>query len=213
VKRIRDAAGWSALVTAALAVALSGCSTLSPSTTSEPYAASDGRNLNLPGSPVALRNFVVIGAEKGGRAVVLGSVVNGGKSPVQVSLQADLGASAQPTQTLVEVGPNSSVQLGPDQKFEMIIPELPVEPGATTTLSAATAAGGRTELAVPVLRPEDEYVGITPAPTTPEATTPEATSTKKPKPSSSDDSPNASKTQQPTGAPAGESEEPTPTGS
>jgi hypothetical protein len=181
VKRIRDIAAKSALVTAALAVVLSGCSTLSPSTISQPYPAADGINLNLPGTTVALRNFLVIGAKKGAPAVVVGALINSGPNKVEVSLQADLGETAQPTQTVVQVGPNSSVQIGPDQKFEMSIPQLPVEPGATTKLSAATTAGGRSELTVPVLRPEDEYTNITPAPTTPAPTstpTPSATAKK-----------------------------------
>jgi hypothetical protein len=171
VKRIRDIAGKSALVTAALAVVLSGCSTLSPSTISDPYPAADGINLNLPGSTVALRNFLVIGASKGDPAVVVGALINNGPTEVDVALQADLGDTAQPTQTVVKVDANSSVQIGPGQKFEMSIPQLPVEPGATTALSAATTAGGRTELTVPVLRPEDQYKNLTPAPTTPAATT------------------------------------------
>jgi hypothetical protein len=206
VKRIRDVAGRSALVTGVLAVLLSGCSLLSPAITEEPYAASDGANLDLPGTAVALRNFVVIGAEKGAPAVVVGAVVNGGTSSVQVSFQADLGATTQPTATTITVGPNSSVQVGPNQADKIEIPELPVEPGAVTRLSAATTSGGRAEIVVPVLRPQDEYADLTPAPTTP-APTPSAT--KKPKPSSSDDSPNASETEQPTGAPAPKTADPT----
>ena len=194
MKRIRDAAGKSALVTAALAVVLSACSALSPSTISEPYAASDGASLNLPGTSVALRNFLVIGAEKGSAAVVVGSVINGGPNQVQVSLQSDLGTTTQPTATVVTVGPNSSVQVGPDQKVSMEIAELPVEPGATTTFSAATVAGGKAELIVPVLRPEVEYSNLTPAPTTDEPT-PTATKTKKPKADSTDE---ATPTDEPT---------------
>lgn len=184
VKRIRAVASRSALVTAALVVALSGCSELSPAVTATPYPASDGASIDLPGSAVALRNFIVIGAEKGAPAVVVGAVINDGPAEVQVSLQADLGATTQPTQTVVRVGAHSSVQIGPEQAFEMPIPELPVEPGANTSFSAATAAGGKAELSVPVLRPEHEYAELTPAPTT---AAPTATATKKPKSSSSDD--------------------------
>ncbi len=177
MKRIRYVAGRSALATTALAVVLSGCSALSPAIIAEPYPASDGTNIDLPGTSVVLRNFLVIGAEKGAAGVVLGALANDGTSPVQVSLQADLGETAQPTQTLITVGPKSSVQLGPDQQFEMTIPELPVEPGATTSFTAQTTAGGKTELTVPVLRPQDEYMDVTPAPTT-EEPTPSATPTR-----------------------------------
>ena len=166
MKRIRYVAGRSALATTALAVVLSGCSALNPAIITEPYPASDGVNLDLPGSPVALRNFLVIGDEKGAEAVLIGSLINDGTKSVQVSLQADLGETAQPAQTLVTVGPKSSVQIGPEKQFEMILPELPVEPGATTKFTAQTTTGGKSELIVPVLRPQDEYQGVTPAPTT-----------------------------------------------
>jgi hypothetical protein len=203
VKRIRDVVGRTVLVTAALAVGLSGCSALNPSITTEPYQAAEGTNADLPGSAVKLRNFVVVGATKGDPAEVLGAVSNDGTTQVEVSLQATLGETAQPTQTLITVGPNSSVQLGPDQQFEMTIPQLPVDPGATTELSAATATGGRVTLTVPVVRPEGEYASITPAP---------AGATEEPEPTASptDDSPNASATEQPTAAPAPKSAEPTP---
>jgi hypothetical protein len=181
VKRIRDVAGRSALVTAALVVALSGCSALSPTTTEEPYPASDGAELNLPGSAVRLRNFIVVGAEKGAPAVVVGAVINSGPTAAQVRLQTDLGETAQPTETVIQVGANSSVQIGPEQKFEMLIPELPVEPGASTAFSAATDIGGRAELTVPVLRPEHEYADLTPAPTSPSSpSSPSPTSTGSP---------------------------------
>jgi hypothetical protein len=194
VKRIRGVAGSTALVTAVLAVGLSGCSELSPSVITETYPASDGVNADLPGSAVALRNFLVIGAEKGAPAEVIGAVVNTGSTAVEVSFQADLGETAQPTRTVIKVDPFGSVQLGPDLEESLTIPELPVEPGATTAISAATTTGGRADIVVPVLRPEDEYESVTPAPTT-------EAPTKKPKPSESEDSTDASATEQPTGAP------------
>jgi len=194
VKRIRDVAGRSALVMAALAVALSGCSTLSPAVTATPYPASDGANADLPGSQVVLRDFLVIGAEKGASAVVVGAVVNDGPTEVEVGLQADLGETTQPTQTVIRVGPNSIAKIGPDQEYSMLIPELPVSPGATTQFSAATAAGGKAELSVPVLRPTLEYADITPPPTTTAAPTPSETATKKSKAKKSDETETATPT-------------------
>jgi hypothetical protein len=197
VKRIRDVVGSTALLAAVLAIGLSGCSELSPSIITEPYPASDGVNAELPGSAVALRNFLVIGAEKGKPAELIGSVVNDGAKSVDVALQADLGGGAQPTQTVVTVEPYSTVQLGPDQKNTLSLPQLPVEPGATTALSAATTNGGRTEITVPVLRPENEYASITPG-----ASPNGKKKASKPSPSASDDdTPNASETEQPTAAP------------
>jgi hypothetical protein len=197
VKRIRDVVGRTALVTAVLAIGLSGCSELSPSIVTEPYPASDGTNAELPGSTVALRNFLVIGAEKGKPAELIGAVVNDSAEAVDVAFQTDPGGGAQPAQAVVKVEPYSTVQIGPEQKNTLSIPQLSVEPGATTSLSAATTAGGRTEITVPVLRPEDEYASITPGPTpSDKKKTPKSSAS-----ASDDDTPNASETEQPEVAP------------
>lgn len=164
MKRPRDAAARTTLAAAVLAAGLTGCSILSPSVITEPYPASDGTNVELPGTGVALRNVIVIGSGKGEPATMVGSITNGGTQEIRVLLQAELGETAQPTQTTITVGPRDSVRLGPDQQNAVDIPELPVEPGATMQISAGTANGGRADFRVPVLPPQGDYAGITPSP-------------------------------------------------
>ncbi len=171
MKRTRVVAGRTMLVTAAVAVGLAGCSVLSPATVIKPYAAADGVGLDLPGGTVSLRNFLVVGTAKGKPAAVVGTVVNDGPTDVQVGLQSDLGATAQPTQTVVEVDAHSAVQVGPGQKVTMVIPQLPVDPGSVTAISAATQSGGRADVDVPVLLPQGEYSSLTPSPTPSETAT------------------------------------------
>jgi hypothetical protein len=180
VKRTRDVAVRTALAVTALAVSLAGCSALSPRVINTPYPAADGVQLNLPGSNVKLRDFLVVGTSVGAPAEVIGVVVNDGSSPARISLQADLGATAQPTQTLVQVEAHGVVRIGPDQATQMELPQLPVIPGGVLALSAATATGGTANLEVPVVLPEGDYAGLTPAPTT-EAPTPTETKATKSK--------------------------------
>jgi hypothetical protein len=172
VMRPRDVAGRSALATAVLALSLAGCSLASPATIATPYPAADGVGTDLPGTGVKLRDFLVVGTEKGAPAEVIGAVVNNGSTPIEVSLQADLGATAQPTQTVVRVAAQSITLLGPQQRTRMEIPDLPVVPGSLTGISAATAAGGRADFSVPVLLPHGPYAGLTPSPTPTETPTP-----------------------------------------
>jgi hypothetical protein len=176
VKRTREFAGRTVLATAVLALGLTGCSAISPSVV-KTYPASDGVAADLPGSTVALRNFLVVGSEKGSAAEVIGALVNSGTAPVQVSLQAAVGASAQPTQTVVTVPANSITQVGPDQTTTMEIADLAVVPGSVLGITAATGGGGRADLNVPVLLPQGEYASLTPAPAPTDTPTPSGTET------------------------------------
>jgi hypothetical protein len=185
VKRIRVVTGRTVLLTAVTAVTLAGCSVLSPATIITPYPAADGVGLVLPGTSVALRDLLVVGTAKDAPATVIGTVVNDGDSPVEVSLQADPGATGQPTQTLINVGAHSSVQLGPDQTNKMVISDLAVAPGAFTSLSAATQAGGRADINVPVLLPQGIYASLTPAPVPSETASVDPSATATPTPGKS----------------------------
>ena len=172
-QRTRRVTGSSVVVGALLTVGLAGCSATNPQTIITPYPAADGVNVSIGNTGVGLRNMLVIGTEKGSPASVIGAVVNESDAAASVSLQADLGESAQPSQTVVQVPAHGAVQLGPTQKTQMTIPDLPVVPGALTGLSAATANGGRADLDVPVLTPTTYYASQAPneATTSPEPST------------------------------------------
>jgi hypothetical protein len=172
VKRTFDVAGKTVVATALLAFGLAGCSAINPAVITTPYPASDGVAASLPGTSVALRNFLVVGAAKGSAAEVVGAVVNTGSTPVQVSLQAAVGASSQPTQTQLTVPANAIMQVGPGQATDMQIADLAVDPGQVLGLTASTAAGGRADLSVPVLLPQNEYADLTPGPTPTDTATP-----------------------------------------
>jgi len=152
-----------------LAGALGGCSVMSPATTITPYAPSDGVNVNVS-DDILLRNFLVVGAEKGGQGAVVGAIVNQGDRTVTVELATQLGEAAQPSQTRVSVPPHGSVQVAPGEKNEMVVGELPVGPGEMLEMSAAAASAGARYFEAPVLQPEGPYASLTAPPTTPPAT-------------------------------------------
>jgi hypothetical protein len=148
------------------ALFLAGCSATSPQVITTPYSAADGINASLGNTGVALRNMLVVGTAKGAPASVIGAIINNSDAPIQVSLQADLGESAQPSQTVIKVPAHGALSIGPKEQTQMTIPDLPVIPGATTGISAATLNGGRADLDVPVLAPSGPYASLAPAPTT-----------------------------------------------
>jgi hypothetical protein len=163
---------------AALALALAGCGTMSPSTITQPYDSADGVSADLSDT-VGLRNVLVVGTEQGAPAVVLGTIANDGTEPVVVSLTAELAEGAQPTETRVRVPAQSGVRLGARRitgAVPFVLPALPVPPGQVVRISAATQGGGTVELNAPVLTPVNEYASITPAaPTTTPTPSPTAT--------------------------------------
>ena len=174
MKRTRVVAAKTALAAGAVALGLTGCSVTNPATIKDPYPPSDGINADLPGSQVLLRNLIVIGAEQGGDAELIGSVVNQGDQDARVNLQAAVGESGQPSQTTVAVGAGQTVQFGPgSNQTPVSISGLAVPPGDVTGMTASTESGGRVDLNVPVLPPEGDYADVTPAATP----TPSATST------------------------------------
>jgi hypothetical protein len=188
------------LAVAGLVVALGGgltaCSALSPQTVLTPYAPADGVNVDLS-DDVLLRDFLVVAAEKGGRGAVVGTIVNDGERTAVVELAAQLAESAPFGQTRVSVPPSGRVAVGPGQRNQMTIDDMPVAPGETIQMSAAVANAGARFFPAPVLRPEVQYASITPAPTTPSALPTGSPSAS----ASSGAEPTESATEEPTGTP------------
>jgi hypothetical protein len=161
----------------ALTLGLAGCSATSPATTTIPYEAADGASATIPGAGIKLRNFLVVSSAKGAPGQVVGAVINPTNRTVVVTMQTELGPTAQPTQTRIRVAARSLATVGPTGT-EVAIADTPVAPGALMSISAAYAADGGITLDVPVLPPTGFYASYTPAPTTAaptDAPTPAAT--------------------------------------
>lgn len=160
-----------------LGVALTGCSALSPATIATPYAAADGVEGSLTnaadGSTISLRNMLIVAAsataEKGAGNLV-GTITNSGDKPVdvQVALTPE-SPDQQPVNATVTVPANGALQLGTPE-MSIVLVDVPAA-GRMASITVQTQGGGRDDLTVPVMAPQDFYATLTPAPvTTPSAT-------------------------------------------
>jgi hypothetical protein len=160
-----------AVAVAAALPLLSACSMFSPATTAYPYNASDGINVDL--GELHAANLLVVGAEKGGTAVLSGTLFNKGNQSMAVAVSTQ----SAPTPVTIEVPAQSLVRLTADSSTStsgstgpssatatVLVPSLPVAPGAVMTVQIATRTGGQTQVTVPVMLPENEYATITAPP-------------------------------------------------
>lgn len=144
------------LAGAALTVGLSGCQIFSPVQTSLPYQASDGVPVDL--GEVQIHDLVVVSAAKGSPGNVVGQVVNTSGS-AQTILFAD-GGSAKAS---AQVPPHTTERLAGGK--QVILPSMPVPPGAVISLQVATQASGVHIVQVPVLGPDLYYKTLAPSAT------------------------------------------------
>jgi hypothetical protein len=170
-----------ALAAVAALPLLSACATFSPATTAVPYNASDGASVQL--GQLEAANLLVVGAEKGGQGVLSGALVNKGADDLTVAISTQ-GA---PTPVTVNVPAHRTVSLTADSASSaasgstgspsatVLVPSLPVAPGANVTVQLATRPGGQTQVFVPVLLPRHEYATITAPPTSTGTPSPSAT--------------------------------------
>jgi hypothetical protein len=183
---------------------LSACATFSPATTAVPDNASDGASVQL--GQLEAANLLVVGSEKGGQGVLSGALVNKGTDDLTVAISTQ-GAPTPVTITVPghrmvsltadNAGPVSGGGLAPSTSATVLVPSLPVAPGANVTVQLATRSGGQTQVTVPVLLPVNEYATIT-APPTPTVT---QSPTESPSASPSG-SPSSSESAQPTTSPS-----------
>lgn len=151
------------------ALGLTACSATNPATIATPYAASDGSNAEITdpatGAVVKLRNFLVVGADKGKPGVLLGAVANEGDQPVELTLtvqtQTD-GKVATIGTGKVTAKPGELTQVGPTGTA-VPLPSLPSGPGVVVQLNAQSPAGGET-INIPVVAAVGAYASISAAP-------------------------------------------------
>ncbi len=152
------------LSAAALALpGVAGCSFNSPQTTATTYAAADGSNAAITdaatGTAVDLRNFLLVGSDKGGPGTLIGAVVNNGTEPVTVEFTVlDGDSSVGSGRVTAEPGVLTKVGPGSD---EVSLTSVPAAPGAVLQLKAQTGAGGA-QMSLPVMAAEGPYADIAP---------------------------------------------------
>lgn len=150
----------------AAALLLSGVTALgvgacSPITTLQPYNPSDGVR-GVLGTQVSADNLMILSAGEGDLGTILGGVTNKSGEPVDVSFSLDGVSGALE----VSVDPHSTVLLGPEHET-VIVPSVPVPPGAVVKVQMSTPESGAVTLTVPVLDGTlpayDPYVPVTPS--------------------------------------------------
>jgi len=130
------------LAAVAAATALAGCSFINPILTQESVALSDGVQVWLEPS-LRADNIVVLTSGEGETGVVIGTLANDTQEAEEFTLSvADGGITT-------EVGPGEVVQFGEDNP--VIIPSVPVAPGAFIDVQLSVAGHGTETVSVPVL--------------------------------------------------------------
>ncbi len=156
------------LAAPALVAVLAGCG-LSPAQTTIAYDPGDGVSASV--GDVQVRNLLVVGSTAQAPGIVSGVLLNGGTSPVTVTVASGTSAPVP-----VDVPASSSVQLGATGADPAATP-APGTPGsAVVQLSAVgapagavipvtltSAGGGTTTVQVPVLAAMNEYATLTPS--------------------------------------------------
>ena len=139
----------SALAAAALVVGLAACS---PITTQEPYAASDGVQVDL-GGQIAGQNLLVLTTAEGEPGLLLGALTNDGTSPTAVTLQVGSTAVAlqlEPGHTVLLSAPDAT-PTATLSVTNISLAAVEAAPGSLTDLTLSTPESGAVSVEVPVL--------------------------------------------------------------
>lgn len=146
-------------VVAAGALAAISIAACSPVLTHNPYGASDGIRVSWEdGAPIRGENVLLIAAEEGGDARVVGGLTNGTGEDVDVQVGfADGDAST------ITVPAGSTVLLDGSRTSDLVLPNVPGAPGSTVAMTFSTPSQGAVTLQVPVLDGTlDEYRDLVP---------------------------------------------------
>lgn len=164
MKRSIRGRGLAAVLVGATLV-LAGCSATNPATTATPYAASDGSNaeIDVNGTTLKLRNFLLVGTGKDKPGVLVGAIANSGAQPITVTFTVIGTVNGNPAPMgsgTVTAAPGGLTLVGPGGA-DVTIASLPGDPGVVLQLRADTPAGGQS-LNVPVLPTSGPYASVSP---------------------------------------------------
>lgn len=142
------------------AVAL-GVGACSPAITLQGYNPSEGVRGALD-TQVKVDNLMMLTAAEEDPGTLLGGLTNNTSEPADVSFSLDGVSGALE----VTVDPHSTLLLGPEHE-SVIVPSVPVPPGAVVQVQMSTPESGSITLSVPVLDGTlpayDPYVPVTPS--------------------------------------------------
>lgn len=133
---------------AAIALGATGCGLVAPQATLEPYAPSDGIDVNLDN--VDVRNLLLIADESGENFNVVFNGVNNGSEPVVLSMAFVEGSTEARADFLLM--PGRTAFGDPEGEIAPTLVSIPgVDVGATVEAFIEVAGGGDETRQVPVL--------------------------------------------------------------
>lgn len=134
-------------VAAAAALAALALAACSPVLTQNPYSASDGIRVSWEsGAPIRAENVLVIAAEEGGDARIVGGVTNSSVQDAEVEIGFVDGTS-----DVISVPARSTVLLDGSATSDLVLADVPVPPGSTVAMTFSTPTQGTVQLQIPVL--------------------------------------------------------------
>ena len=152
------------LLAAAVALSVSACSEFSPPLVAD-YNAADGVSGTITdpasGATLDLRNFVVVAGDSGGVGRLVGTVVNNGSTPVQLSVIADQSATGVTGQAQITVPAFGVAKIGFDDGQEVLLNNVPAA-GKFLAISPKTDAGGSVAMDIPVVPAVGYYATLAP---------------------------------------------------
>lgn len=165
-------------VGAAVILGATGCSMISPQTTTVPYSPSDGINVpDVPGAPLLVRNVLVL-TTAGAAGNLIAAIVN--QTDRDETLTINISDTA--VSKTVDVPANSTVSLGTEDMPPLTL-ALRTKPGATVLMEFQSGDAPGVKVHVPVLNGTlPYYATLVPKPPRPTASG-TATATPTPSPS------------------------------
>lgn len=127
---------------AAAAALLAGCAMMTPIQTAEPYAPSDGFRIALT-PEVRAENIMVLAESEGSEGQVFGALVNDTEEDLTMTLTIAEGGISLP------VPAGTQILLGVEET--VVIPAVPVAPGALVEARVEASGHGSVIRSVPVL--------------------------------------------------------------
>ncbi|GAA4350562.1 DNA modification methylase [Microbacterium rhizosphaerae] len=155
----------SIVVGAAVILGATGCSMISPQTTTVPYSPSDGINVpDVPGAPLQVRNALVI-TNAGAAGNLVAAIVN--QTDRDETLTINISDTA--VSKTVDVPANSTVSLGTQDTPPLAL-AVRTKPGATVLMEFQSGDAQGVKVHVPVLNGTLPYYStLVPTPPRPSA--------------------------------------------
>ncbi|MBA8815626.1 hypothetical protein FHX48_000678 [Microbacterium halimionae] len=146
----------SLVVSAAVLVGTTGCSLITPVSTTVPYSPSDGINIPNESGPVQIRNVLIVTNEEGTEGNLVAALINTSDETQTVTL--DIGDAASSNVQRLRIPAGANVSLGNEDTPPLLLTDLDTAAGATLpiTFQSGTSTGATVD--IPVLNGDLSYL-------------------------------------------------------